>query len=134
MANIGEATAREHPLEVVNITVKDGKAPKERFALRANQRVTFQNEDAEDYRLRLRHGEDCTVVSACVLLPALKTADLIMEPISEELRPPSGRVATVEILPASEAVMAGIIKGPGGPPGKDEPPFVLYIIDVPKSD
>ena len=119
--------------QVVTIDIKEAQPSYEKVILRPSQRVSFRNQDAEDYRLRLRHGVNGSLVGACVFLPAGKTAEFITEPDACDEHPDAGHYALIEIFTPLQnvfTVYSGTIPhGPGG-----GPKFELLVISLVKPE
>ena len=115
MANTGAVKARAP--EPVLVKVQSGMASNKYFTAKANQRVTFENGDSRDYRLRLRRGYRSKPVDLCVFLPANGVAEFWVDPIVAKNR---GNEVGVEVIPATEICAAGPVKGGGGNPPKND--------------
>jgi hypothetical protein len=119
--------------QVVTIEIKEGRPSYEKVILRSSQRVSFRNQDADDYRLRLRHGINGSLVGACVFLSAGKTAEFITEPDACDEHPDAGHFAVIEIFTPGQRVFtvySGTIPHqPGG-----GPKFELLVISLVKPE
>lgn len=122
MATTGAAKARSP--EPVLVKVQGGTVSHKHITAKANQRVTFENGDNLDYRLRLRRGYRSKPVDLCVFLAANGSADLCVDPIVAKIR---GNEVGVEVIPATVICAAGPVKGgPGNPPKND---LVITVSD-----
>jgi|GraSoiStandDraft_5_1057265.scaffolds.fasta_scaffold176970_2 hypothetical protein len=102
---------------ILVVQIREGRCEPGKIEAAANQRITFQNLDDRDYRLRLRNDQDNTVVGACVFLGANVASEFIIDAGADLASPLVGHSASVEILPSLDPVESGgTPRVPGGGP------------------